>query len=104
MASREASSPKIEQLHCSIPTGRISWITTPIVYSGYMEAVLPIAMRWLHIAAVIVLLGGIYYARTVAGDLAAGFKPVAYVAIGAILASGLYNFLSKSPTSRDYQV
>src|SRR5271157_5311682 len=26
MQSRVASSPKIEQLHCSIPTGRISWI------------------------------------------------------------------------------
>ena len=26
MASRVCSSPKIEQLHCSMPTGRISWI------------------------------------------------------------------------------
>src|SRR6185437_3738367 len=35
MASRVASSPKTEQLHCSIPTGRISWIIRPIVYSGH---------------------------------------------------------------------
>jgi hypothetical protein len=26
MASREVSSPMIEQLHCSGPTGKISWI------------------------------------------------------------------------------
>ena len=55
----------------------------------------PIAMRWLHLASVIVLVGGIFYARVVVGDMARGFKPLAYVAIGAILVSGLYNFLSK---------
>src|SRR5580704_88277 len=33
MASPLLSSPKIEQLHCSAPTGRISWII--IVYSNY---------------------------------------------------------------------
>jgi len=69
-----------------------------------MEAVVPIAMRWLHFASVIVLLGGIIYARLVIGDLAHSFKPVAYAAIGGILASGIYNFLSKSAPSRDYQV
>ena len=61
-------------------------------------------MRWLHLSSAIVLLGGIFYARVVAGDLARGFKPVAYAAIGAILASGIYNFLSKTATSRNYQV
>src|SRR5215471_1498021 len=36
MASRVVSSPKIEQLHCNMPTGRISWIIRyPIVYSRY---------------------------------------------------------------------
>ena len=69
-----------------------------------MEAALAIAMRWVHLASAIVLLGGIFYARVVAGELARGFKPVAYGAIGAILVSGLYNFLSKTATSRDYQV
>ena len=69
-----------------------------------MEAVLPIAMRWLHIASGIVLLGGIFYARVVVGEMAAGFKPWIYAAIGGILASGLYNFLSKSSTSTNYKV
>ncbi len=39
-----------------------------------MDAALPIAMRWVHIASVIVLLGGIFYARVVVGDLALGFN------------------------------
>jgi hypothetical protein len=69
-----------------------------------MEAILPIAMRWLHIASGIVLLGGIFYARMVVGEMSAGFKPWIYGAIGGILASGLYNFLSKSSTSTNYQV
>ena len=62
------------------------------------------AIRWLHLASVIVLLGGIFYARMVVGDLAAGFKPVAYAAIGGILVSGLYIFLSKGPLPADYQM
>ena len=61
-----------------------------------MDAILPIAMRWLHIASVIVLLGGVFYARFAAREMTAGFKPMAYVAIGAILVSGTYNFLNKS--------
>jgi hypothetical protein len=69
-----------------------------------MDAVLPIAMRWLHLASVIVLVGGIFYARAVIGDLAQGFRPVAYAAIGGILVSGIYNFLSKAATSTNYQV
>ena len=69
-----------------------------------MDAVLPIAMRWLHLASVIVLLGGIFYARVAIGELSQGFKPVAYAAIGGILVSGIYNFLSKTGLSTNYQV
>jgi hypothetical protein len=60
------------------------------------DALLPIAMRWLHLVSVIVLLGGVFYARVAAGEMLSSFKPVAYTAIGGILISGLYNFLSKS--------
>jgi hypothetical protein len=69
-----------------------------------MDAALAIGMRWVHIASVIVLLGGMFYARVVVGDLALGFKPVAYWAIGGILASGIYNFLSKNSIPPNYQV
>jgi uncharacterized membrane protein len=61
-----------------------------------MEPALPLAMRWLHIASVVILLGGVFYARFVEGVMSARFKPWAYAAIGGILISGTYNFLSKS--------
>lgn len=68
-----------------------------------MDAAVHIFMRWLHIASVIVLLGGIFYAR-LAGGLDPRFKPVAYTSIGGILASGIYNFLSKSSFPPHYQL
>ncbi len=69
-----------------------------------MDAVVPIALRWLHLVSVIVLLGGIFYARVAVGDMVPRFKPVAYAAIGGILVSGLYLFLSKGRVSADYQM
>jgi hypothetical protein len=51
-----------------------------------------------------VLLGGVVYARFAAGELAKGFKPLAYGAIGGILISGTYNFLSKSAFPPHYQM
>lgn len=69
-----------------------------------MDAILPIAMRWLHLTSVIVLLGGIFYARFAVGDMAPGFKPLAYGAIGGILVSGIYIFMSKGPVPSDYQM
>jgi len=69
-----------------------------------MDALLHLAMRWLHIASVVVLLGGIFYARFAVGDLAQGFKPMAYGAIGGILISGTYNFLSKQAYPPHYHM
>jgi hypothetical protein len=60
-----------------------------------MNAVLPLAMRFVHIASVIVLLGGIFYARFATGELSEKFKPVLWTAIGGILLSGIYNFANK---------
>jgi hypothetical protein len=69
-----------------------------------MDAALPIAIRWLHIVSVIVLLGGIFYARVAAGEMLTSFKPMAYSAIGGILVSGLYNFVSKSSYPPHYHM
>ena len=69
-----------------------------------MDAVLSVAMRWIHLASVMVLLGGVFYARMVVGDLDARFRPWAYAAIGGILVSGLYNFLSKPAYPPHYHV
>jgi len=69
-----------------------------------MNVALDLAMRWLHIASIVVLLGGVFYARVAAGEMLATFKPVAYSAIGGILVSGLYNLLSKSHPQPHYQM
>ena len=50
------------------------------------------------------LLGGVFYARVAAGEMLASFKPVAYSAIGGILVSGAYNFLSKPHPQPHYQM
>jgi len=59
-----------------------------------MGAVVAVS-RWLHFCGIAVLLGSIFYGRVVAQDLIPRFKPWAYTAIGAILASGIANVLSK---------
>jgi hypothetical protein len=69
-----------------------------------MDAFLHVSMRWLHLASMAVLLGGVFYARFAVGDLAAGFKPMAYAAIGGILISGTYNFLSKQAFPPHYHM
>ncbi len=69
-----------------------------------MDAVFSIGARWLHLASVAVLLGGVFYSRMIAGGLADSFKPWAYTAIGAILVSGTYNFMSKSSIPPHYQM
>jgi hypothetical protein len=69
-----------------------------------MDAVLPIAMRWLHIVSVIVLLGGVFYARMVIGEMAMNFRRLAYTAIGGILVSGVYNFMNKGVYPPHYQM
>jgi uncharacterized membrane protein len=68
-----------------------------------MDAILQIFVRWVHLTAVIVLVGGLCYARFAAGDLSARFRTLAYTAIGAILISGIYNFLSKPAYPPHYQ-
>ena len=69
-----------------------------------MEALVPIGMRWLHLVSIVILLGGVFYARFAIGDLAQGFKPMAYAALGGILFSGTYNFLSKQAFPPHYHM
>lgn len=75
-------------------------------------AVLPLIMRWLHIASVVTLIGGFIFARFAVAPalaslpegerkntdarVAASFRPVLYTALGAVLVSGLYNYLSQT--------
>jgi hypothetical protein len=69
-----------------------------------MTLALAILIRWIHLSSVIVLMGGITYARFYAGELAPRFKRVACWIIGAILFSGIYNYVRKSGVSTHYQI
>ena len=75
-----------------------------------MFELLQVIMRWLHIASIVTLIGGILYWRlaltpaasaltpetqdALARNAAAAFRPIAFVAMGFLLISGLYNILS----------
>ena len=72
-----------------------------------MHDILTVAFRWVHIASVITLLGGIIFARfavmpVVAGNsdvsdaIAARFRPLFYASGLLAVLSGLYNFIQKA--------
>jgi hypothetical protein len=69
-----------------------------------MNTVVGIAVRWIHLFSVIILIGGIAYARFYAGELSARFRRLAYWIIGAILLSGIDNYLRKNGVSAHYNV
>ena len=76
----------------------------------WMTEVVGILMRWAHIASAAVLIGGLVYARLVVAPvlpesspeeraealdgLGKRFRPLVYAAIGGLIVSGLYNFLT----------
>ena len=75
-----------------------------------MNEALNVLMRWLHITSLVVLIGGIVYARAVAAPafetlardarsaleeaLAARYRFLVFAAISGLVVSGLYNILS----------
>jgi hypothetical protein len=77
-----------------------------------LVAVLAVCMRWIHIASIATLIGGIIYARFVLGPAlqplaeieravvskrAVGiFRPLLYTVLLTILGSGLFNYLTKT--------
>jgi hypothetical protein len=69
-----------------------------------MNLAVAMAIRWLHLSSVIVLIGGITYARFYAAELSPRFKRLACWIIGAILFSGIYDFLRRHGASTHYQL
>lgn len=85
-----------------------------------MGDVLAVIMRWLHIASVVTLIGGMLYASVViAGALGAlapeqaatltekaaeRFRPLVWLAIAALILSGIYNVLAAPGHSSRYLV
>src|SRR5215472_596331 len=80
-----------------------------IVYSCFMTDVIGVIVRWLHIASMATLVGGVIYARLVLipvlevmhvdrqseldESMAAHYRRIVYAAVAGLLLSGLYNLL-----------
>ena len=74
-----------------------------------LAAAVGVLSRWLHIASVIILLGGIFYARLAYSSgggqaLAPAFRPAIWFALAALIVSGLYNFFSKASFPPHYHM
>jgi hypothetical protein len=85
-----------------------------------LHAVLAVCARWIHIASVVALIGSFIYARVVvapalavlpeAERVAFGsravtlFRPLLYIVLFTILASGLYNYLTKESYPPHYHM
>ena len=68
------------------------------------NAVLGVLFRWVHITSVVILIGGIFYARFCAGDLSEKFRSWTYAAVLLLTASGLYNLLTKAAYPPGYHM
>jgi hypothetical protein len=85
-----------------------------------VRAVLVVCVRWIHVASVVTLLGGFIYARFVlapalaslpgsereslAKRTVAGFRPLLYTVLLAVLASGTYNYVTKASYPPHYHM
>jgi len=83
-----------------------------------MLELLQVVMRWLHIASVATLIGGIIYWRLtltpatrplaqqiqddLEGNATSAFRPIAFTAMVCLLISGIYNILSSTGHSTFY--
>lgn len=57
--------------------------------------VLSVLMRWVHVMSVVLLIGGVFYARGAGSGISPSFTSKIYLLIAALVGSGLYNFLTK---------
>jgi putative copper export protein len=76
---------------------------------------LGLLMRWIHIASVTILLGGVVYARYVVYPVLSGQKSLLaamaerwsgwiYASLAGILVSGIYNYLTKTSYPHGYHM
>lgn len=85
-----------------------------------MADVINVVMRWLHIASVVTLIGGMLYAsaimaaaagalaadaaQTLAEKAAARFRPLVWTTIAALVVSGVYNVVTTPGHSGRYKL
>lgn len=68
-----------------------------------MDAILGVSLRSIHIASVVVLVGGVVFAL-ISGASIARFKPWIYAAVLGLVGSGLYNFFNKPAYPAGYHM
>jgi hypothetical protein len=66
--------------------------------------ILEITTRWLHVASVVVLIGGLFYATFFARSFASSFRPVIWATLAAIIGTGLYNLLTMATVPDGYHM
>ncbi len=69
-----------------------------------LTAVVASSIRWLHLVSVVILLGAYFYAYTTKTVFAPSFKNTLWGVMVTILASGLYQFLSKASYPKGYHM
>lgn len=69
-----------------------------------LALVLGLFMRWLHIICVVVIIGGLFYARGLGTTVSEWFRPKIYIGVVGLLVSGTYNFLTKSSYPPGYHL
>ena len=69
-----------------------------------LATVLGVFMRWVHIISVVILIGGLFYARGIGTTISPWFRPKIWIGLGGILVSGTYNLLTKSSVPPMYHM
>lgn len=69
-----------------------------------VAAVLGVLMRFIHIFTVVLLIGGVFYARGAGSQLSPWFASKIWLLAGALVLSGLYNFLTKASYPPHYHM
>jgi len=69
-----------------------------------LAMVLGVFMRWVHVVTVVLLIGGVFYARQAGSGIAPAFASKIYWLVAALVVSGLYNFLTKSSYPPGYHM
>lgn len=69
-----------------------------------LSSALGVLLRWVHITSVVILVGGIFYARFFARGLNERFRPWIYATILLLVGSGLYNLLAKAAYPPGYHI
>jgi hypothetical protein len=69
-----------------------------------LATVLGVLMRWVHIMCVVLLVGGVVYARGAGASISTSYSSKVTWLAAALFLSGLYNFLTKASYPPQYHM